>query len=393
MMNPIKIELGIDAFIKHHVKKYESSKVGLVCHQASVNRELNYTHDLLAQVPDLDLQVLFSPQHGLFATKQANMVETNHTNHPTLNIPVYSLYSSQRTPPPHTLEPLDVLIIDLQDVGTRVFTYIHTLSLCLQACKDNNTSVIVLDRPNPIGGIKVEGNLLDPAWRSFVGLHPIVMRHGLTIGEMAIYLNEQVPIGARLDVIPMRKYTRTGFFSETGLPWINPSPNMPSETTALVYPGMVLFEGCTCSEGRGTTRPFELFGAPYLIPEQILPHVHKPWLVGCVLRHCAFEPTFDKYQGETCWGFQIHVTDPERFQPFRLALTLLKTIRRIYPTQFSYLPPPYEYEWLHLPIDILTGNPYVRKYIEGDVSEAEMEGWLRDHERVYQLETSDFYLY
>jgi uncharacterized protein YbbC (DUF1343 family) len=281
---------------------------------------------------------------------------------PALQIPVFSLYGRSRVPSERMFAPIDVLLVDLQDVGTRVYTFIYTLSYCLEAALKYNVRVLVLDRPNPVNGIDIEGNLLASDCKSFVGRFPIPMRHGLTIGELAVLFNDHFDIGCNLDVIPMKGWQRRMLFADTGLPWIAPSPNLPTPISALVYPGQVLWEGTNVSEGRGTAQPFELFGAPYIDGSKIAAEIEK--IPGVLFRPVVFEPTSNKWRETPCNGFQIHVMDPLRYRPYKTTLHLLRTILAKHREQFKWKPPPYEYEFERLPIDLIMGNRSIRKRLE-----------------------------
>jgi uncharacterized protein YbbC (DUF1343 family) len=255
------------------------------------------------------------------------------------------------------LESLDVLLVDLQDIGSRYYTFIWTLYLCMRACERYGTAVIVLDRPNPINGVMTEGPVLEPSYKSFVGMHPIPVRHGRTIGELAQQFRDEAFPKCELSVLPMKNWERAMWFDETGLPWVMPSPNMPTVETATVYAGMCLFEGTNISEGRGTTRPFEIFGAPFIDSEKLCTELNALKLPGAFFRENYFQPTFQKFAGHLCGGAQIHVIDRECFQPFRMAVEIIKHIRKTYPEHFQWKQPPYEYEWKRLPIEILIGGP------------------------------------
>jgi uncharacterized protein YbbC (DUF1343 family) len=338
-------------------------------HQASVTRGLVSARDVLHRLCGVRLTALFGPQHGIAGEKQDNMVESSHSTDGRLGIPVFSLYSETRSPTPEMLAYIDMLVVDLQDVGTRVYTFEWTTALALEACAKAGKSVVVLDRPNPLGGIAVEGNLIRTGYESFVGLYAVPMRHGLTLGEMALLVNERLPARTGvprcdLTVVPMDGWRRRMRFADTGLPWVLPSPNMPTPDSAVVYPGQVLLEGTNLSEGRGTTRPFEVWGAPYLDPGALRPRFERRRLPGCVLRDHDFQPTFHKWQGEVCRGFQLHVTDPERYLPYLTTLALLQDVVALHRDRFAWKQPPYEYVTDRLPIDVLTGDPAVREVIE-----------------------------
>jgi uncharacterized protein YbbC (DUF1343 family) len=307
---------------------------------------------------------MFSPQHGFYSEKQANMIESADSRDPGSEIPVVSLYAETREPSAQVLEKIDVLLIDLQDVGTRVYTYTTTMGLCLEAAARKGIKVVVLDRPNPINGMEIEGSVLEKNFRSFVGRYQVPMRHGLTPGEFARFIKMQENIDCDLEVVSMGGWGRNQYFDSLDLNWVFPSPNMPTWDTALLYPGMVLLEGTNISEGRGTTMPFQLFGAPFLDQKKIQDRLEAGGLQGVVFRQIAFEPAFDKYRGETCFGFQMHITDRERFRPYRTGLALLQAFCSVHPDQFQWLRPPYEYEWEKMPIDILIGDGSVRRRVE-----------------------------
>jgi len=309
------------------------------------------------------------------------MIESDHMIDPVSGIPVFSLYGETRIPTQAMFDHIDTLIIDIQDVGTRVYTFIYTMAHCMEAAKKFNKKIIVCDRPNPINGIHVEGNCLSPEYASFVGLYPIPMRHGLTIGELALFFNDRFGIHCDLEVIPMKGWKRGMGFDETGLPWVAPSPNMPTPVTALVYPGQVLLEGTNLSEGRGTTQPFELFGAPFIRHEALRPHLSENSFPGVFLRETVFEPTSNKWQGEPCCGFQIHVTDSSIYQPYITTLKLLAAIIATHP-EFAWKQPPYEYEYELMPIDMLIGDGQIRRRIEDgedlNALETSWQSGLRD---------------
>jgi uncharacterized protein YbbC (DUF1343 family) len=348
-------------------------RLGLLCNPASVGPGFLHARELLSARFPGRLRVLFSPQHGFQAEKQDNMVESGDLIDPLLGLPVFSLYGATRIPTRAMFADIDVLVVDLQDVGTRVYTFAYTLSYCMETARDCGKRVLVLDRPNPVGGDRLEGGLLRPEWASFVGRYPLPMRHGLTLAELACLFNGRFGIGGDLEVVPMSGWARPMRFRETGLPWVAPSPNLPTPEAALVYPGQVLWEGTNVSEGRGTTQPFELFGAPYLDVAAVAAAAAPAALEGAVLRPVAFEPTSNKWQGQCCRGFQIHVTDPHRLHPYRLTLALLQAVIRRHPTEFAWRPPPYEYEFEKQPIDLLLGDASLRRRLEALEPPAEIE--------------------
>jgi uncharacterized protein YbbC (DUF1343 family) len=312
---------------------------------------------------------------------QDNMIETPHGEDRERRVPVYSLYSDTREPTAEMLQGLDALVIDLQDIGARIYTYIYTMANCLRACARLGVPVIVCDRPNPIGGVAVEGPMLDLAYASFVGQFPIPMRHGMTIGELARLFNEHFGIGAALDVVPLEGWTRDRYGDEAGAPWVLPSPNIPTLDTAIVYPGTVLFEGTMASEGRGTTRPFELVGAPWVCPERLAAALNARRLPGVHFRAAVFEPTFQKHARATCGGCQIHVVDRRAFRPVLTGVALIEAIRAANPGAFAWRQPPYEYEHDKQPIDILAGSPALREAIEaGERAETIAAAWPAAHE-------------
>jgi len=358
-----------------------------------VDRRFRPAPELVARHFPGQLKVLFSPQHGFKGDKQDNMVSSPDFEDSLLKIPVVSLYGPRLDPPQDILGQIEVLLVDMQDVGTRVYTYGATLAKVMAAAAQVGVKVAVLDRPNPIGGVQVEGNMLKSEWASFVGPYPLPMRHGFTLGELAQYYHATQNLGCDLEVIPARGWRRGQYYDDTGLPWIMPSPNLPTLEGTLVYPGQVLLEGTNLSEGRGTTRPFELFGAPFLEPRRLLHELRDTSLPGVVLREVGFEPTFHKWAGELCHGFQLHVTDRQAFKPYSTTLALLSAIRRLYPQQFAWRQPPYEYETERLPIDLLTGDAAIREGIDSGRSVAELEAaWQSDLDGFLKLRR-EFWVY
>lgn len=357
------VQTGLDQLIADQARPLRGRRCGLLAHPASVDRRLRHAVPLLRGLLGSDLRVLFGPQHGLRGETQDNMIEWEGFRDPDTGLPVHSLYGAHRQPTAAMLDQLDVLVVDLQDVGARYYTFVWTLLLCLEACAEHGVAVHVLDRPNPIGGA-VEGNVLDPAYASFVGLAPVPMRHGLTLGELGRWLVAHRGLDLDYAVTPVAGWRRGRLFEATGLPWVLPSPNMPTPQTALVYPGACLLEGTTLSEGRGTTRPFEILGAPGIDPLLLVDAMQAHALQGCVLRPLHFQPTFQKHAGRLCGGVQVHVTDPGAFRPVRTYVALLVEIRRRWPDQLAWTPPPYEYEHEKRPIDILAGGPDLRRAVE-----------------------------
>jgi uncharacterized protein YbbC (DUF1343 family) len=366
------VKLGIDNLLAIQPAWLKTARIGLLANQASVDHSLRHSRERLIAA-GARVTALFSPQHGYFGEHQANMIESDDFVDQRLGIPVFSLYGQTRRPTEAMLSYIDVLLVDLQDVGTRVYTFGTTLALCLEAARSHDVLVVVLDRPNPIGGHHCEGNLLDLKRRSFVGHFPLPMRHGLTMAEMARLYNEAFEIGAPLQVFTMHGWTRDMLYRQTGLYWVPPSPNLPTPESTLVYPGQVMLEGTNLSEGRGTTTPFELWGAPYLKPEVLQEFLAHEELAGLALRAARFIPSFDKWQGESCAGFQIHLTDPETYRPYRTSLTLLQAVITCHGEKFQWISPPYEYEFNHLPIEIILGSPDLHRQLEAGVDIKELE--------------------
>jgi uncharacterized protein YbbC (DUF1343 family) len=354
------VSLAIDDLAASWPARFRGARVGAVLHPASVDSELVPTLEVLERCSGdglLELGALFGPQHGFTGTTQDNMIEWEGAPHPRLGVPVHSLYGEHREPTPEMLAGLDALFVDLQDIGARYYTFIWTLFLCMKAGEAAGVPVIVHDRPNPIGGEVIEGGLLHPDYRSFVGLHPIPTRHGKTIGELAEQFKAEAYPACDLTVLPMSGWERAMFFDNTGLPWVMPSPNMPTLDTAIVYPGMCLLEATNLSEGRGTTRPFELVGASWMDTRDFVAALRERELPGVHFREVEFEPTFHKHARQLCGGTQMHVTDRAIFQPLRTGIELLHVVRELYPEHFAWNPPPYEYETEKLPIEILLGGP------------------------------------
>jgi uncharacterized protein YbbC (DUF1343 family) len=352
-------------------------RVGVVANPASIDRQFRHVVQLLGSAPDVQLAAIFGPQHGFDSDVQDNMIETPHAHETRLRVPVYSLYSDTREPLPDMLAGLDALVIDLQDIGARIYTYIYTMANCLRACQRHGVRAIVCDRPNPIGGMAIEGPMLEAGYESFVGQFPIPMRHGMTIGELARLFNAYFGIGADLEVVPMTGWRREMYWDETGLPWVMPSPNIPTLESAVVYPGTVLLEGTSASEGRGTTRPFELVGAPGVPPDRFAAGLNRRDLPGVHFRPATFEPTFQKHARTRCGGCQIHVTDRVRFRPVETGVAVIEAIRDADPSGFAWRPPPYEYEHRLPPIDILAGSSTLREAFDRGLPARDIAaGWI-----------------
>jgi len=357
-------------FSQNNYKALLKGDLALLCHSASVNRNLELAPSMFLE-HGVGLKKLFGPQHGLVCDVQDNMIESGHNTHPYFNLPVYSLYSETRSPSDEMLQGIDTLFIDLQDVGTRIYTYIYTMTLCLEACAKNNVKVVVLDRPNPIGGIQIEGNILDLGYSSFVGRHPLPVRHAMTMGELAVWAKRFLELDVELTVVPMVGWKRSMSFEDTELPWVMPSPNLPTVEAAYPFVGTVLFEGTNISEGRGTTRSLEIVGHPGIEPFSFLRDVLNKKIAeyrleGFILRPCLFLPTFQKHAGKSCGGYQIHVTDRQKFKPWRLCQLLCQAFYHHLGDQFEWKSPPYEYEFDKMPIDLINGNDTLKSWVENN---------------------------
>ncbi|MBI4849753.1 MAG: DUF1343 domain-containing protein [Nitrospirae bacterium] len=383
---------GLDIFEKNWPGKLKGAQVGLVVHPASVSRRLGHAGDCFIKSRRFELKALFGPQHGIRGETQDNMIEWKGFRDKKTGLPVYSLYSNTRKPGPSMLKDIDVLAIDMQDVGSRYYTFIWTMELCMQACDEMNKSVVILDRPNPLGGNVTEGPVLDTAYSSFVGQRPMPVRHGMTICEIGSYLKNEFYPSLSFHIVPMKGWSRKMYFDETGLPWVMPSPNMPTPYTAIVYPGMCLLEATNLSEGRGTTRPFEIFGAPFIDPDQLVKHLGKFKLPGVIFRPLYFQPTFQKHAGKLCGGAQIHVTNMEKFKPFKTGVAVIKAVHDLYPEQFKWKQPPYEYETKKMPVDILAGTDRLRKDIENGRPLDRMEDWWTEQCKEFNKKVRKRYL-
>jgi uncharacterized protein YbbC (DUF1343 family) len=358
------IDFGLDRLVQDPPAAMCRAKIGLLMNQASIDRQFRYACDVVDQAFPGQLTTLFSPQHGLWGEQQANMIESSHAVHPRLGIPVHSLYSETRSPTPAMLQNIDCLVVDLQDVGTRVYTFIWTISYCLQACANAGIPVIVLDRPNPLGGQRIEGPMLETGCESFVGRTSIPMRHGLTIGELTLMVNDMLELHADVQIIPLANWQRGQTWPTTDRPWIWPSPNLPRIQSVVAYPGTVLLEGTNVSEGRGTTLPFEVLGAPYVDPYSLVQQLQRYSLPGVSFLPLRFVPTFDKWCGQSCGGVLLQVTDSDAFQPVLTSVAALAVIGSLWPQEFRWLAPPYEYEREKPPIDIIAGTPQLRQLID-----------------------------
>jgi len=389
----MKVKTGLEILLANRTEILKNRRVGVVVNPASVDSRLRSTVNLLSAHPEIDLTAVFGPQHGTRGETQDNMIEWEDFRDPDRGLPVFSLYGKTRKPTAEMLAGVDTIVFDLQDVGARYYTYIQTLALVMEACSGCGKELVVLDRPNPINGVDLEGPVLSPHFRSFVGLYPLPIRHGMTMGEIAEYLNREFRLGCDLKVIPMEGWQRSMFFDETGLPWIMPSPNMPTLDTAIIYPGMCLLEGTNLSEGRGTTRPFELCGAPWIEPEDLAETLHYMKLPGVRFRPVYFEPTFHKWSGQVIGGVQIHVLDRRVFLPFLTGLAVIQSFRTAAGSGFRFNDPPYEYEYEKLPFDILCGTDRIRIQMEKSVPLNEIQNAWMDSLRKFSEKRKQYLLY
>jgi len=388
----VRVRTGVERVLAGEAPHLRRLDLGLVAHPASVTPTLDASAQALL-AGGYRIRALFGPQHGARGEKQDNMIESDPFTDPATGLRVHSLYGDVRKPTPAMLEGLDALLFDLQDVGVRVYTFAWTMALAMEACAEAGVRFVVLDRPNPIGGSLREGPVLRPGFESFVGLHPIPLRHGLTCGELARWLNDARGIGCDLEVIACEGWTRAMHWSDTGLPWVLPSPNLPTPDSCMVYPGMVLLEGTNLSEGRGTTRPFELFGAPYLDPHALAASLEGGLDAGVKLRPCHFEPSFQKHAGQLCGGGQLHLIDRSAFRPVRTAVAILVAARAEAPDRFAWREPPYEYEAVKPPIDILWGHTSLRTGIDAGLSADEILRGTDDELAAFDAGVRPFLLY
>ncbi|WFE14419.1 DUF1343 domain-containing protein [Bacillus atrophaeus] len=350
-----KVQTGIDILLSDYKKQLKGKKIGLITNPTGVNSSLKSSVDVLSQDPDIQLTTLYGPEHGVRGDAQAGDEVASYIDEKT-GLPVYSLYGKTKKPTPEMLKSVDVLVFDTQDVGTRFYTYIYTMAYAMEAAKENGIPFIVLDRPNPQGGQQVEGPVLEPGYSSFVGLYPIPLKHGMTIGELALLFNKEFKINADLTVVKMKRWKRKMNFEDTGLPFVLPSPNMPTIDSTFVYPATGLIEGTNVSEGRGTTKPFEFIGAPYMKSTQLEEKLNSLGLPGVTFRAASYIPTFSKHQGKLCHGVQMYVTDRKKFDAVKTGLSLIKTIHDLYPDDFEFLATG--------SFDKLIGNGWVRTKIE-----------------------------
>jgi uncharacterized protein YbbC (DUF1343 family) len=364
----IRTVLGIEKLLSERLELLRGARVGLVCNQASVDHQFRHVADLMREHQDLQMMALFGPQHGIRGDVQDNMVETPHMTDEETGLPIHSLYSETREPTEEMLKDLDVLVFDMQDVGCRIYTFAYTLANCMRAAKLYGKKVVVCDRPNPLGGQHLSGTILETEYASFVGQFPLPTRHGMTICELAQMFKGEWGLECELEVVTMDGWSRELWFDETDAPWVLPSPNMPTLESATVFPGTVHLEGTQMSEGRGTTRPFELVGAPYIHAADYARRLESLGLDGVRFRAANFLPTFQKHMGSVCGGVQIHVTDRERFEPFIAGVATVKLAYDLYTEHFRWKEPPYEYVFDKNPFDVISGTPKLREAIENGIS-------------------------
>ncbi len=382
---------GLDVLIEKNFDILKGSNVGLLVNQASVDSKLRHAVDIFAKEKSFSLKALFGPQHGLDGHTQDNMIEWNGYEDEKLSLPVYSLYGEVRQPSDDMLKGIDTVVIDLPDIGARYYTFLWTSLLMLEKCCQLGIRVVVLDRPNPINGMSIEGPTLKAGFESFVGLYPIPIRHGMTMGELLFMMYKEKGLKGKFIVVTMKNWKRNMWFDDTKLPWVMPSPNMPTLDTAIVYPGMCLVEGTTISEGRGTTRPFELFGAPYFSSDVLAESLKN--IDGLVFRKASFQPSFQKHAGKICFGGQLHVVDRNAFESVFTTLKIFETILKNWSDKFSWKQPPYEYEYKILPIDILFGSDEPRKALEsGEKAEDLRKSWISE-ETEFRKRRQDFLMY
>ncbi|MCW1927335.1 exo-beta-N-acetylmuramidase NamZ family protein [Bhargavaea beijingensis] len=377
-----EISLGVDVLLDEQKHLIEGKRVGLITNPTGVDKDLNSIVDLLHNDPDVELTALYGPEHGVRGDAQAGQYVEYYIDDVT-GLPVYSLYGKTRKPTPEMLENVDVLVFDIQDVGTRFYTYIYTMALAMEAAEEQGIPFIVLDRPNPLGGEKVEGPVLDPQFASFVGQYAIPLRHGMTVGELAKLFNAEFGIGADLTVVEMKKWKRKSYFDETGLPFVLPSPNMPTLDTAIAYPGTALIEGTNVSEGRGTTKPFELIGAPFINSTELAAELNALALPGVTFRAASFTPMFSKHSGKLSHGIQVHITDRDDYKPVETGLHIVKTIHDLYPEDVT----------LTNFFDNLIGNGWIREGIENGMTVEEMKAEWEEELEAFKKVRKNYLLY
>jgi uncharacterized protein YbbC (DUF1343 family) len=387
------VKIGLERILENPKEILGDLRVGLICNPASVNRQFKHAADLFHEHPEINLTTLFGPQHGIRGDVQDNMIETSHSIDSRTERPIYSLYSETREPTEEMLGNVDALVFDLQDVGCRVYTFIYTMANCMKACAKYGKKMIVLDRPNPINGVDVEGNLLELGHESFVGMYPIPMRHGMTIGELAKLFNSDFELRCDLEVVTMEGWSREDFADEIDAPWVMPSPNMPTVDTAVVFSGTVYFEGTQVSEGRGTTRPFEIVGAPYINSYEYANALNSLELPGVTFRAIEFLPTFQKHAQTVCGGAFVHVLDRKAFKPVITGVAMVKVVYDLYTEDFKWKNTPYEYVFDRNPFDVIHGSTKLREQIETGTSVERIQSSWHDDEKSFRNTREKFLLY
>ena len=390
-----RVRTGLDVLVAQDFAPLRGLRVGLVVNAASVDGQIRHAAELLARAPGVKLAALFGPEHGLFGQAQ-DLVAVGDQTAPGSGLPVHSLYGDSPAslkPSPEQLDGLDALVIDLPDIGSRYYTFAATMMLCLEAASEAGLFAVVLDRPNPLGGVAVEGPARRAGFESFVGYAPLVTRHGLTLGELAQFHRAERGLTGPMLVVPCEGWRRPMFFDETGLPWVLPSPNMPTLETALVYPGQCLLEGTNLSEGRGTTRPFELCGAPWIDPVALAARLRQEGLPGVFFRPACFRPTFHKFAGQTCGGVQLHVTDRDGFRPVRTGLAVLAALRELSGDRFAWRREPYEFVTDRPAIDLLFGSDRERLGLEAGLGPARLAKAWEPEEAAFRARRQGVLLY
>lgn len=383
---------GLDVLFESQKSILSGKRIGLLANPSAIDSSHRFILDLFLAEPSWQVTTLFGPEHGLRSEMQ-DQEWCDGFEDPQTGLPVYSLYGERLKPEPEMLRDVDVVVYDIQDVGSRYYTFIYTLAYMMETCGNHGISVVVLDRPNPINGVDFEGPMLEPGYESFVGRFPLPTRHGMTAGELATFFRDSCGIPCNLEIVKMEGWKRREFHDQTKLPWVLPSPNMPTVDTALVYPGQCLLEGTNVSEGRGTTRPFEIFGAPWIHPDRFCKHMEGYALPGAVFRPLYFRPTFNKFAREVCGGAQIHVTNRRKFQPVQTTLCILHALLALNSNDFKWKDPPYEYVTDRLPIDILFGNSWVRESLEQGLSPAKIAKRWKPALRSFKKLRKNFLIY
>ena len=392
----MRVLTGLDVLEGQEFSILKGKSIGVLCNQATINRQCTHILELLFPLHQkgvMKVQAVFGPQHGLWGHTQDNMIEWEGYQDPYTQLTIFSLYGEHRKPTADMLKEIDLMLIDLPDIGSRYYTFIWTMALMMEACLEEKIDVVILDRPNPIGGEKYEGTVVEDNYRSFVGLFPLPQRHGMTLGEISNYLHQEYMPQLKCQIILTKEWSRQQYYPETRLPWAMPSPNMPSWETAWVYPGMCLLEGTNLSEGRGTTRPFEIFGAPWINGRELCNNLNLLNLPGVTFRPIQFLPTFQKHQNELCEGGFIHPTDKQKFLPALTGIAVMMAVLKEYSHKFRWNDPPYEYEYNKLPIDILLGNSWLRQMIEKQSSLSEIQQKMEFESNQFDTRRRNYLLY